>query len=278
MITKNINLFFKYFLTLSFFLIIVSDFAIADSYVDETVDNNKVYAVVDSKNIQYMKDEDPFENVNRKVFAFNNALDNAIVEPVSKVYRALVPSVIRISARNFLSNLETPVVLLNDLLQGKFIRAETTFKRFLINSTVGFFGLTGPASEMGLLNHSEDFAQTLALNGVPAGPYLVSPIFGPSTPRHIFGRIVDFASHPLTWYLADQPSEVRLSYGLLETVIVREELIDILDETEATSTDYYIAIRSFYRQRRINEINNGNASYSSGEYSIDTSKDLNLLF
>jgi ABC-type transporter lipoprotein component MlaA len=64
----------------------------------------------------------------------------------------------------------------------------------------------------------------------------------------------------------------------LETVIVREELIDILDETEATSTDYYIAIRSFYRQRRINEINNGNASYSSGEYSIDTSKDLNLLF
>ena len=257
---------------------ITTNISIADTYIDDPEVNESVYAVKDTSNIKYMKDDDPFESVNRSMFAFNNTLDKAIVEPVSRGYRAIVPSIVRSSARNFLSNLETPIVLLNDLLQGKIDRAEVTFKRFLINSTLGFFGLGDPATDMGYPNHSEDFAQTLALSGVPSGPYIVSPIFGPSTPRHILGRIVDFASHPLTWYLADQPSEVRLSYGLAETVIVREELIDILDETEATSADYYVAIRSFYRQRRINEINNGNATNISGEYSIDTARDLNILF
>ncbi|MBT4204414.1 VacJ family lipoprotein [Hyphomicrobiales bacterium] len=278
MVKKNLNLHIMIISTFLLFTMILVGSATADSYIDVPENNQEIYAVTDTETIKYMKDEDPYEGVNRKIFAFNNALDKGLVEPVAKVYRAIVPSVIRLSARNFLSNLETPIVLLNDLLQGKLDRAEITFKRFLINSTIGFFGIGDPATDMGLVNHSEDFAQTMALSGIPSGPYIVSPIFGPSTPRHLVGRVVDYATHPLTWYLADQPSDVRLSYGLTETLIIREELIDILDETEATSTDYYAAIRSFYRQRRVSEINDGIAIDSSGEYSIDRGSDLNIIF
>ena len=78
--------------------------------------------------------------------------------------------------------------------------------------------------------HTEDFAQTLAVYGVESGPYIVSPLFGPSTPRHIAGRVVDFAVHPLTWYLQNQNDGYRYSYGISEAVVAREELLDVLDE------------------------------------------------
>lgn len=252
----------------------------ADAFVDPEKDVDTNYAVnigeVDSQDLT--NEYDPIETTNRKIFAFNDGLDKGILKPLAKGYRAIVPSQGRIAIRNFLHNLETPTVLLNDLLQGNSDRAGITLKRFMINSTAGFFGFGDPASDLGYSRHTEDFAQTLAVYGVPDGPYIVSPFFGPSTPRHIAGRIVDFAAHPLTWYMQEQDTEARYTYGITETLVAREELLDILDETEANSTDYYITIRNLYRQRRIDEINNGVPSDEASEYSIDTARDLNLVF
>jgi phospholipid-binding lipoprotein MlaA len=252
----------------------------ADAFIEPIDDNNSSYAIniadVDNQNLT--NEYDPIENTNRKIFGFNHALDKGILKPMAKGYRAVVPIEGRAAIRNFLRNLEAPTVLLNDILQGNSNRAGITVKRFMINSTVGIFGFADPASDMGYPRHTEDFAQTLAIYGVPDGPYLVSPFFGPSTPRHIVGRIVDFAAHPLTWYMQDQDTETRYTYGITETLVAREDLLDILDETEANSTDYYVTIRNLYRQRRIDEINNGVPADEASEYSIDTARDLNLVF
>lgn len=252
----------------------------ADAYVDPEKNIDTNYAInIDEVDGQNLTNEyDPLESTNRKVFKFNDALDKGILKPAAKGYRAIVPSQGREAIRNFFHNLESPTVLINDILQGNSNRAGITVKRFMINSTVGIFGFADPASDMGYPRHTEDFAQTLAIYGVPDGPYLVSPFFGPSTPRHITGRIIDFVAHPLTWYMQEQDTETRYTYGITETLVAREELLDILDETEANSTDYYVTIRNLYRQRRIDEINNGVPADEPSEYSIDTARDLNLVF
>ena len=252
----------------------------ADAYVDPEKNIDTNYAInIDEVDGQNLTNEyDPLESTNRKVFKFNDALDKGILKPAAKGYRAIDPSQGREAIRNFFHNLESPTVLINDILQGNSNRAGITVKRFMINSTVGIFGFADPASDMGYPRHTEDFAQTLAIYGVPDGPYLVSPFFGPSTPRHITGRIIDFVAHPLTWYMQEQDTETRYTYGITETLVAREELLDILDETEANSTDYYVTIRNLYRQRRIDEINNGVPADEPSEYSIDTARDLNLVF
>ena len=221
---------------------------------------------------------DPYEEANRKLFAFNEAVDGAILEPMAQAYRDIVPERGRESIRNFLRNLESPTILFNDVLQRDEERASNTLNRFVINSSIGFFGFGDPATDMGYPRHTEDFAQTLAIYGIESGPYIMSPFFGPSTPRHIAGRIVDFAVHPLTWYLQDQNDGYRYSYGISEAVVAREELLDVLDDIEGDSTDYYVSIRNMYMQRRMNEISNGVPSDEPSEFSIDTARDLNLVF
>ena len=221
---------------------------------------------------------DPYEEANRKLFAFNEAVDGAILEPMAQAYRDIVPERGRESIRNFLRNLESPTILFNDVLQRENERASNTLNRFFINSSIGFFGFGDPATDMGYPRHTEDFAQTLAIYGIESGPYIMSPFFGPSTPRHIAGRIVDFAVHPLTWYLQDQNDGYRYSYGISEAVVAREELLDVLDDIEGDSTDYYVSIRNMYMQRRMNEISNGVPSDEPSEFSIDTARDLNLVF
>jgi len=221
---------------------------------------------------------DPYEATNRKMFAFNQAVDKAILKPMANAYRDIVPESGRESIRNFLRNLESPTILFNDILQGEKERASNTINRFVINSSVGFFGFGDPATDMGYPRHTEDFAQTLATYGVESGPYIVSPFFGPSTPRHIAGRVVDFAVHPLTWYLQNQNDGYRYTYGISEAVVAREELLDVLDDIEAGSTDYYVSIRNMYMQRRTDEISNGVPSDEPSEFSIDTARDLNLVF
>ena len=109
---------------------------------------------------------DPFEETNRKMFAFNQAVDKAILKPMAQAYRDIVPEGGRESIRNFLRNLESPTILFNDILQGEEERTSNTVKRFVINSSVGFFGFGDPATDMGYPRHTEDFAQTLAVYGV----------------------------------------------------------------------------------------------------------------
>ena len=275
-ISKYINrLFFAIILSLILLLYPALSQADISQFIEENY--NSSYVEPSNPEIDY-NSYDPYEETNRKMFAFNQGVDEAILKPMAQVYKDIVPEGGRESIRNFLRNLESPTILFNDVLQREEERASNTLNRFVINSSIGFFGFGDPATDMGYPRHTEDFAQTLAIYGVESGPYLVSPFFGPSTPRHIAGRIVDFAVHPLTWYLQNQNEGYRYSYGISEAVVVREELVDILDDIEANSTDYYVSIRNMYMQRRMNEISNGVPSDEPSEFSIDTARDLNLVF
>lgn len=224
-------------------------------------------------------DDDPWEEFNRSIFHFNDTVDVYVLEPAARAYRHVVPDHVRTSVRHFLANLESPVILANDVLQGQWERAHVTLSRFVINSTVGIGGLHDPATDMGYPYHREDFGQTLAVMGVPSGPYLVAPVFGPTTPRHIAGRVVDSFVHPLTWILAGEPTEILLAERAAEGVVAREEVLDTLEQVKLTSPDYYVAVRSFYRQNRNSEILNGQfAAGQDAGPSINVEEDLDIDF
>ena len=208
-------------------------------------------------------DNDPLEVPNRMFFAFNEALDFMIIRPVAVTYRFIVPTGVRNSVRNFLRNLRSPVILANDLLQGDLDRAEITFTRFFINSTIGLLGVFDIAAESGFAYHDEDFGQTMGTYGAGEGFYLVLPILGPSSLRDGGGRIVDIFLDPLT-YLA--PQEVGLGRAVATGIDYRSRNIEELDELKADSLDFYARIRSLYRQFRENEINNGAPSGGSPNF------------
>lgn len=203
---------------------------------------------------------DPFEPVNRAVFAVNDGLDKVVIRPIATVYKAVLPTFVRRGIGNFLSNAATPITLANDVLQGEWLRAENTIVRFMLNTTAGVGGLTDVAKHVGYERHYEDFGQTLAVYGVPSGPYVVLPIFGPSTPRHVVGRAVDTFANPWTWLLADEETLVQLAPAAFSVVNARAESLDSLDAIRETSPDYYVSIRSLYTQSRESEIRNGEDS------------------
>jgi phospholipid-binding lipoprotein MlaA len=149
------------------------------------------------------------------------------------------------------------VTLANDLLQGDLERAEATFTRFFINSTIGLLGLFDIAADSGFPYHEEDFGQTMGTYGAGEGFYLVLPILGPSSLRDGGGRIVDIFLDPLT-YVA--PTEFNIGRVVATGVDFRSRNIEELDALQADSLDFYARIRSLYRQNRVNEINNGAAS------------------
>jgi len=197
---------------------------------------------------------DEAEPFNRTVFDVNMALDKAILKPIAFVYKEGVPMEGRQAVGSFLSNLRTPVIFANDLMQGEWDRAWTTLVRFAANSTFGIGGLVDVAQDMGFQKHDEDFGQTLAVWGVQEGPYLMLPLFGPSNPRDAVGRVVDMVLDPLTWYAPDWASYSRFG---LTAVHSRAEHYDELNDLEKSSLDFYAAIRSLYRQKRNDEIRNG---------------------
>ncbi len=123
--------------------------------------------------------KDPWEKMNRAIYAFNDKLDKDVARPVATAYVRAVPTPARNRFHDFISNLGEPIVVINDALQGKFKQALQDTGRFLVNTTVGLVGFFDPASDIGLPHHDEDLGQTLAHWGVPSGPYLVLPVLGP---------------------------------------------------------------------------------------------------
>ena len=202
---------------------------------------------------------DPYEGFNRNVFAFNEAVDKAALEPVAKAYRYGTPGFFRAGVRNFLSNLNAPVVFVNDVLQGEGERAGDTLARFSVNSTIGIAGLFDVAGAAGLERHSEDFGQTLAVWGVDSGPFVVLPIIGPSTPRDAVGTGVDRLFDPLTWTRLHDPEDnfnFQVGRGVLGAVSARESLIETFD-TLRQQTEPYVAYRRAYAALREGAIRNG---------------------
>lgn len=209
---------------------------------------------------------DPIEPVNRVIFDFNEFLDGLLLKPLAEGYRVLLPQEARDSIRNFLRNLRTPVILANDLLQADMERAGTTVARFLVNTTIGIGGLFDRAADVGYDYHDEDFGQTLGIYGVGGGPYLVLPVFGPSTVRDTGGMVVDIFFDPLT-YLADDP-ELFARRGV-EGIDKRERNIETLDDLKRDSLDFYARIRSLYLQQREEEISNGRAAAPAPAFDYD---------
>jgi phospholipid-binding lipoprotein MlaA len=200
---------------------------------------------------------DPWEGMNRDLYAVHDAVDRAVLEPVAEGYRAVIPSPARQGVRNFLRNLRSPVIFVNDVLQAEPNRAGTTAARFGINTTVGVLGLFDPATSFGLERHDEDFGQTLAVWGVGEGPYIFVPVLGPTNLRDGVGRVVDIAFDPLTWADFDEVETVRLSRTLVAGVDAREGVLEAVDDVRNTSIDPYVTFRTTYGTLREGQILNG---------------------
>ena len=219
------------------------------------------------------QENDPLEVLNRLTFSFNLALDTFVFQPAAATYRFLLPVEVRDSVRNTLRNLRGPLILINDVLQGEFERAETTLVRFLVNSTVGVLGLFDVAADMGYPYHKEDFGQTLGAHGVGEGFYLVLPVFGPSNPRDGVGMLADIYLDPLTYAAQAADAEAYLvARTVIEGIDLRSRNIETVDDLKRDSIDFYARVRSLYRQSRANDISNGETSGDTptpGLYSFD---------
>jgi phospholipid-binding lipoprotein MlaA len=212
----------------------------------------------------YEQTADPLEPTNRVFYAVNNGLDTVILRPAALAYRYVFPGPVRQGVHNVLSNLGTPVQLANDMLEGKPRRAGDTTMRFVINSTVGVLGIFDVAKEWGYPEHDADFGMTMALWGVPEGPFLFLPVLGPTDPRDAAGFGADIALDPFTWI--GRPHDTGLTifkwtrYGL-NAVDSRERVLDAVDQIKKTALDPYATFRSLYRQHRraqIEQLRNDN--------------------
>ena len=199
---------------------------------------------------------DPLEPFNRAIFSFNNAADKIILEPVSKGYKKL-PSPIQSGISNFLSNLRMPLVFVNQILQGQGKNASESAGRFLVNSTIGVFGLVDVADKIGLEEKEEDFGQTLATWGVGDGFYIVLPLFGPSNLRDTAGMILTVTTDPINAYAVNEGEAwVVPTRTAINAVDQRSKIIDEVNTLRDNSVDYYAAVRSSYNQNRKAAINN----------------------
>jgi phospholipid-binding lipoprotein MlaA len=214
----------------------------------------------------YDEANDPYEPMNRYFFEVNQFLDEILLKPFAGWYHLAMPDPAEDGVRNFLRNLKSPVYLANDLFQGEWGRAGTTAARFVINSTVGIGGLIDVAGMMDLKHHEEDFGQTLAVYGTGEGPYLHLPLIGPSNPRDATGRLVDYALDPLTWvgYVYDV-SYINTARAGLDAIDTRARNLEAIDELKKGSVDFYATVRSLYRQRRNDLINNGETEQQASQ-------------
>lgn len=197
---------------------------------------------------------DPWEGFNRAMFAFNEALDRAVIKPVAQIYDTAMPELAKRGVRNFFGNLADLWIGANNLLQGKVGEAFSDWMRFGFNSTFGVFGLFDIASEAGLPKHNEDFGQTLARWGVGDGPYLVLPFLGPKTLRDAAAWPFDRWGNP-TSHLEDDSA--RVAVKVVDVIDTRAALLPT-DAERANAIDPYALVRDAYLQRRRYVIFDGN--------------------
>ncbi len=195
---------------------------------------------------------DPLEPLNRQVFAFNMALDRAILRPVARGYDRVTPKPMQTSVANFFDNLSTPIWILNHLLQGEFRHAGRQTTRFVLNSTVGILGLMDPAADFKLYKNSAHFNQTFGKWGVPSGPFLMLPVLGPNSVRSVAGIYARYRTD-IVWNYLDDNRSLRDKLLVLEIIDTRRRLLP-LDRLLEQAPDPYIFVREAYRQRTEFEI------------------------
>lgn len=196
---------------------------------------------------------DPFERWNRKVFAFNEAVDEAVLKPVAQVYRDVVPQLVRTGVGNFFGNISDVWSSVNHLLQGKLQFGAEMGMRVLTNTIFGLGGVLDPASEMRLVKRPEDFGQTLGVWGVGTGAYLVLPLLGPSNLRDGAGLPLDMAATSTSLYF-DQGAYALTASKLVNT---RAELLSTIRLLDQVSLDKYSFVREAYLARRLDQVYDG---------------------
>ncbi|MDR3054385.1 MAG: VacJ family lipoprotein [Zoogloeaceae bacterium] len=210
---------------------------------------------------------DPLEGVNRALFSVHEGIDKVALKPLAQGYDAAVPLPAKMGIGNFFGNFRGIARSGNAFLQGKGEEGMNGLARLFINSTVGIFGLFDVASEMGLYEGEEDFGQTLAVWGVPSGPYLFVPLLGPNTGRDLAGWGVDQYVNPLGHQVDDQPA-LRNSLVGVSAVHLRATLLPTDQLIEEASLDKYAYIRAAYLQRRASMVRDGKPGAAEDEENV----------
>jgi phospholipid-binding lipoprotein MlaA len=193
---------------------------------------------------------DPWEETNRDVFAFDVWIEHHIAAPVNDGYRAVVPEPAREGLHNVVTNLHAPIVLANDVLQARPKKAVNTLARIVLNSTIGLGGLIDVASKFGIPYHDNDFGVTLGQSGVAEGSYLVLPFIGPLPPRDLVGSGVDGAFDPLSYARFSGRHILQLSRSATRILDTVDQRRDDFEGIERSSVDFYATTRNLYRQNR----------------------------
>lgn len=189
---------------------------------------------------------DPWESLNRPVFAFSEALDGVVLKPPAKLYDAAMPGVARDRVGHFFANLEEPSNIANNLLQGRPSRAGLDLARLLVNSTFGVLGLFDVAGALGVERSREDFGQTLERWGVAAGPYVFVPLFGPHRVRELAAKPLDILADPVTYV----ESGARLALILVRAIDDRAGVLPTEEALRSSGADLYAAVRDYYIAKR----------------------------
>lgn len=212
---------------------------------------------------------DPFEGANRAIFKFNRTADRFVLRPVANGYHTITPDPLERSIGRFFVNLSSPIVIVSDLLQGKFKQAGADTGRFLLNSTVGLLGFLDVAAHVGLEFHDEDFGQTLGRWGLEQGPYFLVPIFGPYTLRDGVGRILELPFELLNHYDND---DARRKLVLLYYIDKRTGLLAV-DDALANAFDPYLFVRDAYLQRRRYLVYDGDPPFFEEDFADEYSEE-----
>lgn len=200
--------------------------------------------------------DDPFESFNRSMYAFNEKVDEYVLKPVAKGYKAVTPDPVDKGITNFFNNLDDILVFFNNLLQLKIDQALEDTARIVFNTTFGLLGFIDVATEFGIEKNNEDFGQTLGYWGVESGPYLVLPILGPSSIRDGAGLVIDRTALDVVY--DDMSLQHQLDFLAVEIIDKRADLLEAKDIVDETAPDPYAFIRDAWKQRRQNLVYDGN--------------------
>ncbi|MBA3813113.1 MAG: VacJ family lipoprotein [Alphaproteobacteria bacterium] len=247
----------KYFFKILLVLALSIEFAYANEGIKNLANKNcatgdvKAVPIYDCGGIFFgnsIEDDDPLEPLNRGIFWVNQGIDYVLIEPIAWAYSEIIPEYGRDRISNILRNLNEPVVLVNNLLQGELEDGRDTIWRFVFNSTIGVAGIFDVSTDLGIPYKKEDLGLTLASWGFGPGPYLVLPILGPSNMRDGWGRLGDFAVDPINWWTFGLPVTGRTAVQVLDA---KTDNINVTDEIKKNSIDYYASIRTWYTERRL---------------------------
>ncbi|MBS1174012.1 MAG: mlaA [Burkholderiaceae bacterium] len=220
----------------------------------------EVEAAATSENTDDDLSADPSENINRKIFAVNEALDKVVTKPVAKGYKKIVPVGIRRCVSNMFDNLGTPYTAVNNVLQGKVKSAGQDVGRVIVNSVLGIGGCFDVATKLGIPKHEEDFGQTLAVWGVGSGRFVMLPGFGPSTVRDALTKPVDILANPIRYITNIRLRNSLTGYKFVDT---RTNLLEVTDTLDESALDKYSMVRDAWLQRRAAQIRDEDGSYDS---------------